>query len=179
MARGAPWQRRGAQRVREVGDEQMSYEDDERMERLREAMEHSRKRHEEEMLAAAEQSLSEISTSDCPPPLTCHPFYRGKTWLIDWLNGDSGLPEWDIMIPLPTRPLMASFSTDPGPIEMPSVKAARMSKQRAWGPAPWVGEPFHYEWYVGTDELGRRVAGESRIVYEEGIRRWQAMGLHP
>jgi hypothetical protein len=157
----------------------VSYEDDERMERFREAMESQRKRHESEMLAVAEQSLTDVSSNECPPPLSWHPFYRGKTWLIDWLNGESSLPEWDIMIPIPTRPVWASITADPGPIDMPTVKAMRMSKQRAWGPAPWVGKPFHYEWFVGTDELGRRVAGESRIVYEEGIRMFQAMGLHP
>ena len=57
-------------------------------------------------------------------------------------------------------------SDSPGPVES-SVRAVRMTKQRAYGLAPWVGRPFLNEWYVGTDELGRQVAGESRIVYEE------------
>lgn len=142
----------------------MSDEDDERMERFFEAMKHHADRHEADVLSAAEASLSQVSTTDCPPPLTWHPFYRGKTFLIDWLNGASSLPEWTIKIPVPRRITYASISEDIGP-SLASMDVLIMTKQRAWGPAPWTGRPFHYEWYVGTDNLGRRIAGESRIVY--------------
>lgn len=144
----------------------MSYEDDEAMQRFREAMEYAAKRHEDDVLVAAEESLSQVATDDCPPPLSWHPYYRGKTWLIDWLNGNSSLPEWDIVLPV-VQPLSARLiaAEEEFPVGSPSVKVMRMSKQRAWGPAPWVGRPFHYEWFVGKDELGRMCAGESRIVY--------------
>ena len=65
----------------------MSSEDDERLDRLRDAMGRFRERHEQDVIAAAEQRLSEVSAGDCPPPLACHPFYRGMPWLVDWLNG--------------------------------------------------------------------------------------------
>lgn len=156
------------------------YENDERMGRFLEAMEYMRKRDEEHILAAAEQSLAEVHTSDCPPPLTWHPYYRGKTHLLDWLNGVGPLAEagWSIRLPKPRRVTMAS-ADDLYPSAELSFDVITMTKQRAWGPAPWTGEPFHYEWYVGTDELGRQIAGDSSIIYEEGVRRWQALGLHP
>lgn len=159
----------------------MSYEDDERLERLRAAMEYQRKRHEEAVLEAAEASLAEVSTTECPPPLSWHPFYQGNTMLLDWLNGTGPLAhcEWNINLPKPRRPVYLTSSEDLYPEAEPSFDVMTMTKQRAWGPAPWVGRPFHYEWYVGTDDLGRQIAGESTIVYEEGLRMWQAMGLHP
>lgn len=158
----------------------MSYEDDEFIERFSEMAEHARKRHEADVLAAAEQSLTEVSSAECPPPLTWHPYYRAKTFLLDWLNGVGDLTHCEQVIRFPKPRRIAMLRSDEEfAISEASFDVITMTKQRAWGPAPWTGEPFHYEWFIGTDELGRQIAGESRIVYEEGLRRWQALGLHP
>jgi hypothetical protein len=146
----------------------MTMSDDADLERVRRMVEYLRKRHEVEVLEAAEHGLAQADTFGvCPPPLSWHPFYRGKTWLIDWLNGKSDLPEWDIVLPVFNRPMLFT-ETEPD-LMAPTVRTMRMTKRRAWGPAPWVGQPFHYEWNIGTDELGRHIAGESRIVYEDDI----------
>lgn len=142
----------------------VTYEDDEFIERFREAMEYQRKRHEAVVLEVAEQSLGQVATDSCPPPLSWHPYYRGKTWLIDWLNGKSDIPEWDIRIPIIER--RSVFAESDIHLARPSMRTLHVTKRRAWGLAPWVGRPFHYEWYIGTDELGRHIAGESRIIYE-------------
>lgn len=36
---------------------------------------------------------------------------------------------------------------------------------RIWGPAPYVGCPFVYEWRLVRDQFDRVVPGESRIRY--------------
>lgn len=136
--------------------------------------------YEDDLIAAAEQSLAEVGhfyRDGCLPPLYWHPFYRGKTWLLDWLNGEGEFAKVDpIRFPIiqrATAVLTADADIDP---VGPSFKVMTLTKQRAWGPAPWVGKPFHYEWYVGTDDLGRHIAGESKIVYETGLRLWEQMG---
>lgn len=135
--------------------------------------------HEAAQLEAAEASLAETETllpNGCPAPLSWHPWYRGKAWLIDWLNDDPrcGLP-WDtILIPV-LRPLRLLMSTDLDlyPTE-PLNPALRITKRRAAGPAPYVGRPFVYAWNVSEDDYGRRCAGESRIVYTD---RWVPGGF--
>lgn len=148
----------------------MSDEDDDLMDQFREAMEHLRKRHEDDVLTAAEQSLAQVVTNDCPPPLSWHPFYRGKPWLIGWLNdADPHLPTDHLRLPVPRR-ITAMMAADSEPFAMASLDTIILTKQRAWGPAPWVGRPFHYEWNVAKDGLGRMIAGESHIVYEPSPR---------
>ena len=99
--------------------------------------------------------------SDVPPPLEWHPWYRGKSFLIDWLNNT----EPQVVIPV-LRSIKAVFDEDPAPTAVPSFSTLTLTKQRAWGPAPWTGRPFHYEWNFATDALGRSIAGESRIVHD-------------
>lgn len=125
--------------------------------------------YEDEVLAAAEHSLAEISSDECPPPLVWHPYYRGKTFLLDWLNGVGSLAQAGRTVRIPKPKRIAWVSPDDfDPIAEVSFDVITMTKRRAWGPAPWVGKPFHYEWYVGVDDLGRCIASDSRIVYEEG-----------
>lgn len=129
----------------------------------------------ERLIAAAEESLARTYSGDCPPPLWWHPYYRGNNWLLDWLNGEGGFAEMTpIRLPI-TRRSSAAWLGTAAPVDS-SFDVMTLTKQRAWGPAPWVGTPFHYEWYVGTDQLGRMVAGESRIVYETGLRLYEQMG---
>lgn len=150
-------------------------EDDGEFERF---VELARRAHEDAVLGELEHSVTQTASDACPPPLTGHPYYQGRQIITDWLNGTSSLPEWDIMIPKPRRMDLAAFDAESEPIAI-GMDVLTMTKQRAWGGAPWTGRPFHYEWYVGTDNLGRRVAGESRIVYETGLRLWRALGEMP
>jgi hypothetical protein len=42
---------------------------------------------------------------------------------------------------------------------------ARNGDGRIWGPAPYVGCPFVYEWRLERDQFDRAVPGESRVRY--------------
>jgi hypothetical protein len=91
----------------------------------------------------------------CPMPLEWHPAYADKTYLVDWLNGVGRFGKmWDIQLPVITSKL-----TDIG------WRYRILHRQRCWGPAPYVGKPFVYMWNAAVDELGRGIAGESRIEY--------------
>jgi hypothetical protein len=99
-----------------------------------------------------------------PVPLEWHPFYRGYTELLDWLNQPAGSARVLIarIEPL-TMSVAALYPTEPMP--EPWV----LEKRKAWGPAPYVGRPFVYVWRFATDQLGRAIAGEARIVYTDRI----------
>jgi hypothetical protein len=142
----------------------MSYEDDEFLERLRQAESHLLRRATE----ALEGSLANTHTPQaaCPSPLDWHPAYADKTGLVDWLNGVGPYGDrYDILLPKP-QPLRL-FATQIDSIEEVSVapRVTRLTKQRCWGPAPYVGKPFVYTWFAAVDELGRAIAGESTIQY--------------
>lgn len=102
-----------------------------------------------------------------PVPLEWHPAYRGETWLLDWLNDVGqyrGLA--DLVLPRCVRPTLA-YTDDPDS-EAVTIRQTILTRKRAAGPAPYVGRPFHYEWRYALDHVGRGIAGESRIVYDEG-----------
>lgn len=51
-------------------------------------------------------------------------------------------------------------------------------RKRAFGPAPWTGEPALYVWFTATDALGRHIAGESHlhrdpVPHRSWGRRWR------
>lgn len=99
-------------------------------------------------------------------PLEWHPAYDGNPWLLDWLNDRgpfAGRDTIKVARPMSRRfPLIRSDALHPvDPIPEPFV----LTRRRAWGRAPYVGEPFHYEWWVGEDQLRRRIAGETQIVH--------------
>jgi len=103
-----------------------------------------------------------------PMPLEWHPWYRDKTWLLDWLEGKSGYPEDAIVIPVPPRLYWQREENRIGP-ETISDRQIVLTKHRAWGSAPYVDTPFHYEWTTATDHLNRSIASDARIVYDD---RW-------
>ena len=91
---------------------------------------------------------------DLPTPMEWHPYYRDKTYLWDWLN-NSSLVTW-----IPVIPVLRINSPKPDPSRL-TDNTLRLTKERAWNYAPYVGEPFIYMWYVATDQYGRSIAGES------------------
>jgi hypothetical protein len=100
-----------------------------------------------------------------PAPLEWHPWYRNKTWLLDWLEHRGPYADLDVLrVPVPRR---LSFTLDVAPSSTePAMSIRVLTRRKACGPAPWTGRPFFYAWTVGTDDLGRHIAGDSRIVYE-------------
>jgi len=97
--------------------------------------------------------------SDVPPsPLEWDPAYDSqRPWLLDWLNSRGPYAGRDTLL-APRPPLRPPFRVGPLP------DLFRLTRQRAAGRAPYVGDPFHYEWWVARDELGRSIAGDTRIV---------------
>lgn len=100
-----------------------------------------------------------------PEPLEWHPFYAGKTYLLDWLEGhDQRMPYDTIQIAVPKRlKLWEPKQELPGPED--SCVRLTMTRERCWGLAPYVGPPFVYVWNFGVDNLGRMIAGDARIQY--------------
>ena len=105
----------------------------------------------------------------CPMPLEWHPAYADKTYLVDWLNEVGTYAKmWDIELVIAPRSNPASYTTETGPsaaLSAPSFKTRVLHRQKCWGPAPYVGDPFVYIWFAAVDELGRGIAGESHIEY--------------
>jgi hypothetical protein len=142
----------------------MSAEDDEFSEWLRAA--------ESLVLRRATESLegslanARAPQADCPSPLDWHPAYADKTGLVDWLNGVGPYGDrYDILLPKPlSRRFVAMQADDIAAVDV-ATRHARLTKQRCYGFAPYVGRPFIYTWFAAVDELGRAIAGESTIEY--------------
>jgi hypothetical protein len=115
--------------------------------------------------------MMDMKETSPPPPLEWHPHYRDMTWLLDWLHGQGPYAHMrEIRISRPVD--LAAASSCPAemyPVEPPPEPIV-ITRHRAAGPAPYVGDPFHYEWPVGRDHLGRCVAGETNMIYERQIR---------
>jgi hypothetical protein len=106
-----------------------------------------------------------------PPPLEWHPYYRNRTWLIDWLEGRGPYAN-NPTLRIPVLPSMATLMRsalrgEPEPDLVPMPRTLTLTRSRAVGLAPHVGRPFVYEWQVATDDLGREIASDSRIVYTD------------
>lgn len=97
------------------------------------------------------------------PPGACHPAYREMTWLRDWLNGTPGYPHDRVEVAMMPRLTLEMIVDSSYPDA--HIRRHTLHKEKAAGLAPYVGEPFVYIWYVGTDELGRSVAGDATIKY--------------
>lgn len=114
----------------------------------------------EESPAFRRGSVNPIRKGTPPDALDWHPWYRDKTWLLEWLESDDFT---DLAVPVRNVMRFRAFDAD-APITA-GPREALLRKQIAVGPAPYVGRPFLYEWNVATDQFGRSIAGESRIVY--------------
>jgi hypothetical protein len=101
-------------------------------------------------------------TATPPEALDWHPWYRDKTWLLEWLEST----DFDrLLVPVSRRARYREFNAD-GPITPVSRNHVELTKRVAFGPAPYVGEPFRYVWHAATDQYGRSIAGPSRVVYD-------------
>lgn len=109
------------------------------------------------------------AAKDAPPaPLTIHPYYRrdDRMWLVDWLNDEAHPFGNYVRLPMPA-PAALIWAPDEAwaPTEQ---KCLLLTRQRAYGFAPYVGRPFVYVWNAASDQHGRWVAGERRIAYLDG-----------
>lgn len=100
-----------------------------------------------------------------PAPLEWHPAYRDQTWLLDWLEGRGEHPTHCIQFPI--VPAMRAIEPHDESSTTEMLPMRTLTKQRAWGAAPYVGLPFRYEWFFATDELGRTISGEARLRYAD------------
>ena len=108
---------------------------------------------------------------DVATPLEWHPYYRNKTHLLDWIEGRAtGYDSDSIRIPIISRRIYFSPEIEMETANyMPDLKVITMTRHKAIAPAPYVGRPFCYVWYVGVDNLGRQIAGDCKIVYMDGL----------
>jgi hypothetical protein len=99
------------------------------------------------------------------------PAYADRPELADWVEGRGGADSNHVCFPYPLRSMAAEImsggETDPS---RPAFAVRTMTKRKCAGPAPYVGRPFRYEWWVGVDNLGRAIAGDARIVYASAHR---------
>lgn len=142
-----------------------------RFEEAMEALRHCAKRYQDQEIDRLEDDLSGVDpgVGDAPSPLAWHPFYRDKPWLIDWLEGNSSLPSDHLRIPVPSP--MRLFNPEPYPTVPSAMNVVVLTKRKAWGWAPYVGRPFVYVWPCAVDDLGRTIAGDTKIVYIEEAER--------
>ena len=98
-------------------------------------------------------------SSYTPMPLEWHPWYWDKTYLLDWLNG----PDWHYRVPVPPVARLNFAPEWPPSPRYPDDNVITLTKQKAWGLAPFVGQPFAYTWNYATDQYGRSIAGDSSI----------------
>jgi hypothetical protein len=96
-----------------------------------------------------------------PSPMEAHPAYR-DAGLQPLLSQENPPPmiRWPILTS--TR---AHFGSEPEPFGE-GMKIRPLAVHKAAALAPWTGQPYHYEWWVARDELGRMVAGDARQVFE-------------
>lgn len=98
-----------------------------------------------------------------PAPGECHPAYQDYPWLRDWLNGAPGYSDsYRMKIAMVPRLSLDPIGGSASELDLPMHI---LTKEKAAGLAPYVGDPFMYVWYVATDELGRSVAGDAHIRY--------------
>jgi hypothetical protein len=101
-----------------------------------------------------------VNDFDVPMPGTCHPAWAHREDMIrSWLDGTLGYgSHYELLIPKQMPVRLRDFNEPPSPTySMP--EPFRFRRQRCCAPAPYVGDPFVYEWDAATDQYGRTVAG--------------------
>lgn len=99
------------------------------------------------------------------PPSEWHPWYRDRLWLAGWLLSEE---HHAIVVPVPPTMALRVREYQAAPDETDVTTGEQrlvLTKHRAAGQAPYVGEPFVYAWTFATDQYGRSIATEARIVY--------------
>jgi hypothetical protein len=139
----------------------MEESDDERLDRVFTQLRALQAAHEAVVIGGMEVALDSTPAAPsakenrAPAPGDWHPYYEThRAWLLNWLDHESGQR---LVIPVP-RTFRLVFTDEPIGLPEP-VKTTNLTRQRAWGLAPYVGEPFIYMWPCASDERGRWIAG--------------------
>jgi hypothetical protein len=94
-------------------------------------------------------------------PGDTHPAYEDrKAAIVAWLDNPHHPYGQHMRIPYPRG--LHVWEPEAEPVTtVPSFSIRMLTRRKAAGPAPYVGRPFCYQWYVGEDDLGRMVAGRT------------------
>lgn len=107
--------------------------------------------------------------ADVTAPMEWHPFYLDKPWLMEWLDGHPPYDPYILRLPIVHKP----STGDRGSYDIYDTQLTDheliLTKQKAWGAAPYVGRPFVYVWKVATDQYGRSIAGDTMIVHRDDL----------
>ena len=87
-------------------------------------------------------------------------YYVGKEWLADWLDRERH--PW-MAVPQRIHPVSV---VEADPFEL-SWEPVLLTRYKCRGPAPYVGAPYVYEWWVAVDKYGHGVGG--REAYRQYI----------
>jgi hypothetical protein len=99
-----------------------------------------------------------------PLPSEVHSWYADKPWVLNWVAGK--IPQFDkYMLRIPVIPSVRAYLVENIDTYPSMVREIQMTRQQAWGLAPYVGDPFIYTWWVGTDTYGRQVSSGAEIQY--------------
>lgn len=91
-----------------------------------------------------------------PMPGECHPAYRTRVWIREWVDANPRRLPDTIVVPI--------YRKDPeGFAALVAVSEYTLTRRKAAAPAPYTGAPFVYMWYYAVDHVGRAVAGQARI----------------
>lgn len=96
-----------------------------------------------------------------PAPDTCHPAYTNQAHAIRNHLHRSAVT---VVSPDPIATITYPEGSDK-PLTGLATARHLLTVQRCAGPAPFVGDPFWYEWKVAVDVLDRHVAGPTEIVH--------------
>lgn len=102
-----------------------------------------------------------------PMPLECHPAYRDRAAVVEWLNAPDG--PHTLEVPVAASPGVRGLYDADAWDQGDPIRTLALTRRIAWGLAPYVGRPFVYVWHFATDPVGRSVAGESVIAYTTDI----------
>lgn len=101
-----------------------------------------------------------------------------KPFLRDWINERGPYARrWDVRYAVePKQPWFHGFAADSDPVG-PSFDVEIVTRNKCAGPAPYVGRPFCYWWWVGFDRVGHSIAAdETHLVYTVDEWEWHIRG---
>jgi hypothetical protein len=103
-------------------------------------------------------------------PGTCHPVFAEHADTIRrWLDRtDPERHDWTLRMMDPERPVPPAWFREANPSPTMAFPTITLTRMKAGGQAPWAGRPFRYEWWIAVDEQHRQVAGDVRMVWEDG-----------
>lgn len=147
--------------------------DDEDFERLLDALRRCAEEAQQRAIDGMEEALAEVPGSlyrSVPPPGYCHPaLAQQQGFILDWLDGLAFPGQFlNLPVAVPSVRSFIAFNPD-APVEVSPMRVRTMRKQRGVAPAPYVGRPYVYWWWVGIDDHGRAAgSAHTHRAYTDG-----------